>query len=378
MPGDTIHCPHGEACGACPNLDVGYQRQLGRKRNAVRQALLRRPGLKKAELTACLPSPRIAGYRNRAKLAIGISPRSGVRVGYFRAGTREIVDTPDCRVLQPELLETSRRLREFLVGAVRLPRELRHADLRCGSDPRRQHLTLVFRSRELPRFPLAALRRACPRISGISANLNAAGGPQVVRGPIRPLWGDREIWVDCAGLRLRVSPGAFFQVNLDLLPEIHGRIGAFLGGGESLADLYAGVGTHGFALRGRFERLFFVEGTRSAVADLKATARANRVRGVDVAGVAVERALDTLVARAPSAVVLNPSRAGADERVLQAIAATPARKIAYLSCEPKTLCRDLEILQRAGFETRSVQPLDMMPQTAQVEALALLVRSPAR
>ena len=372
---DLLDCPHGTECGACGLLDVSYAEQLRRKRDALGKELLRYEPLRNATLLDCLPSPATAGYRNRAKMAVGISRGGDVKVGYFRMGSREIVDAPDCRVLVSELLSTTRRLRVFLAGNREIPRELRHLDLRCGSDPRRQHMILVFRATVCPEFPVDALRRACPAIDGISVNLNPSSGPQVLRGAIKPIWGEREIWVECAGLRLRVSPGSFFQVNLALLPPIHERIAEFLGRGRVLADLYAGVGTHGLALRRNFQRVLFVEGVRSAVADLKDTIRRHSIPGAEVAAASVERAVGQLSRQAPDAVILNPSRAGAFESVLEAIAATPASRIAYLSCEPATLCRDLEMLQRRGFRTRSVQPIDMMPQTAQVEALALLERA---
>jgi len=354
---------------------MAYTDQLHRKRHAMRRALGEYHSLRETELLPTLPSPLVGSYRNRAKMAVGLSRHSGVSVGYFRAGTRQIIDAPDCRVLVPELLETTRRLRKFLVTTHKIPRELRHLDLRCGTDSKRQHLTLVFRSTECPSFPVDRLRRSCPAIDGISINLNPSSGPQVIRGAIRPTWGRREVWVDSSGLRLRVSPGAFFQVNLALLPAIHDLMGDFLQGGAVLADLYAGVGTHGLAFREKFQRVFFVEGTRSAVADLKATVRQHGLSGVEIAGNSVERSLGQLRDQRPNAVVLNPSRAGTEESVLQAIAATATERIAYLSCEPATLCRDLDWLRRKGFEVRSVQPIDMMPQTRQVEALALLRRA---
>jgi 23S rRNA (uracil1939-C5)-methyltransferase len=375
---EKLTCPHGEDCGACAHLGMPYPDQLRRKRQLMREALAEHRSLRETEVLPTLPSPSIGAYRNRAKMAVAISRDSTIRVGYFRAGTRQVVDAPDCRVLVPELLETTRRLRRFLATNRKIPRELRHLDLRCGTDPMRQHLTLVFRSTECPPFPLDRLRRSCTAIDGISINLNPGSGPQVIRGAIRPTWGRREIWVDCAGLRLRVSPGAFFQVNLELLPAIHRIMGEFLRGGDVLADLYAGVGTHGLALRERFRHVFFAEGTRSAVADLKATVRQHGVKSVEIAGTAVERSLQRIRDQRPEAVVLNPSRAGADASVLEAIASTPAERIAYLSCEPATLCRDLELLGRKGFKVRSVQPIDMMPQTGQVEAVALLQRDDAR
>jgi tRNA/tmRNA/rRNA uracil-C5-methylase (TrmA/RlmC/RlmD family) len=138
------------------------------------------------------------------------------------------------------------------------------------------------------------MRRACPAVDGISFNLNPSAGPQVIRGAIRHLWGAREVWIDHAGVRLRVSPGAFFQVNLALLPPIHHLMERHLGDGRLVADLYSGVGTHGLALRGSFSRVLFVEGSRSAVADLKATIRSHGLLGVEVIASAVERALRCL------------------------------------------------------------------------------------
>ncbi len=369
-----VSCPHASECGACAYLEREYADQLRQKREILRAALARYPRLRRAEVLPSLPSPLSAGYRNRAKMAVGFSRRGGVRLGYFRAGTREIVDAPDCRVVVPELLETSRRLRSLLAATPRFPRELRHIDLRCGSDRGRQHLTLVLRAGECPSLPLDALRSACPAVDGISVNLNPSAGPQVIRGAIRPLWGAREVWVDHAGLRLRVSPGAFFQVNLALLPAIDGLVERHLGRGRLVADLYSGVGTHGLALRRSFPRVLFVEGSRSAVADLKATVRTHGLPGVEVIASSVERALRRLTDPELDAVVLNPSRAGASESVLRAIADSRASRVAYLSCEPTTLGRDLELLQRGGFVLVSAQPIDMMPQTAQVEALALLRR----
>lgn len=353
-------------------LGLGYEEQLGRKRERLGREMAKFRGLRRARLLETLPSPVQAGYRNRARMAVGLSRHGGVRLGYFRTGTREIVDARECGVLVPELLATTRGIRELLRSARNIPRELRHLDLRCGSDPRRQHLTLVFRSSETPRFPLEALRRAAPAVDGISVNLNPGAGPQVIRGAIRHVWGQREIWVRYAGMKLRVSPGSFFQVNLPILPEIHGAMERSLDAGRLLVDLYAGVGTHGLALASRYRKVLFAEGTRAAVADLRSNARATGRKDVELLPTAVERSLHRLRERRPDAIVLNPSRAGATEPVLRMIGESGARQVAYLSCEPGTLCRDLDLLAGQGYETVSVQPVDMMPQTNQVEALALL------
>ena len=370
---DTIECPHGDACGACDLLGVRYASQLGRKRKALGETLKRYRTLAKAKLLSCLESPFAEEYRNRAKMAVGLSRDRSTKLGYFRSGTREIIDAPDCRVLIPEILETSRALRRFIASTHSIPRELRHIDIRCGTDSGRQHLILVLRANKLPRLPIDRICDACPHVDGISANLNPSTGPQVIKGRIWPIWGAREVYVEAADLALRVSPGAFFQINLPILPQIHSAMAEFLDG-DVLLDLYAGVGTHGLVLRRGFHRVVCIEGTRSAVADTKATIKRYRLKGVEVIAKPVERSLEPMLAAEADCVVMNPSRAGAKLKVLEALAASNARKIAYLSCDPKTLCRDLEALVKKGFRLVSAQPIDMMPQTRQVEALALLSR----
>ena len=372
-PSGVVTCPHGDACGACTYLGMGYSAQLLQKRRLLRTAFKGYDSLKEIEVEQCLESPEIAGYRNRAKMAVGISKYDPTSLGYFRPRSREIEDAPDCKVLQPEILATTQALRNWL-RQNRVPKVLRHVDVRCGSDPSRQHLTLVLRTREMPNLNLDSIRKACKHVNGISVNLNPSAGPQVIKGPIRHEWGSRDLFMDVEGLSLRLSAGSFFQVNTSILPSIHALMKEFFEGGESLADLYSGVGTHGFALQDRFRRVIGIEGVRGAVADAKATIQRFKLRHMKMVSKPVERSLDPLRESHADSVVMNPSRAGAKPEVLEALVASPVQKIAYLSCDPQTLARDADYLVEAGFKVVGARPIDMMPQTRQVEALVLLQR----
>jgi len=369
----VVDCPHGETCGACALLGEGYARQLERKRAVVAGALERYARLRDVVPLPCLASPRIAGYRNRAKLAVELPRSRAPRLGYFRAGSRSLVDAPECRVLVPEVLETAQALRQVLGSraAVKLP--LRFLDIRCGSDPREQHLTLVVGEADA-RVPIAAIRESCPHVRGISLNINRSASAQVLRGPISPAWGERHVHVDAGEVRLHVSAGSFFQVNLGMLALIHDRLRGFLGDCDVLADLYAGVGTHALALHAGFARVLAIEGVTSAVRDARTAVAAGHIGNAVLVASPVERALGRFTAENADAVVLNPSREGAMGEVLESVASSNARKVAYLSCEPDTLARDLDVLVACGLRLRVVEPLDMMPQTLQVEALALLER----
>jgi 23S rRNA (uracil1939-C5)-methyltransferase len=369
-----IDCPHRVECGACSLLQTPYRKQLEGKRRHLMDALETTLSYRPQQIPPTLPSPQVEGYRSRAKMAISSDRDRRSRLGYFQRRSREVVDAPDCGVLVPELLETTRDLRRFLNSSITIPYALRYIDLRCGTDPSGQHLTLVVRADKMPRLPIEAIADSCPHVVGIAVNLNPGGGSQVIKGRIEPVWGAREIFVESAELSLRVSPGSFFQVNLGLLGEIHARMAAFLGSGRLLVDLYAGVGTHGLALRKHFSHILCIEGVRSSVADARATIKAHRVDNVEILAGPIRRSLRRLQSEQPDAVILNPSRVGADSQTLDAIIASPTHRLAYLSCDPKTLGRDLDRLVHGGFKLVTVQAIDMMPQTRQVEALALLRR----
>jgi 23S rRNA (uracil-5-)-methyltransferase RumA len=370
----TVDCPHRIECGACSLLRQPYREQLEHKRRWLMEAFDKTVHQEPHQLLPTAPSPLVEGYRNRAKMTISTDRDGRSKLGYFQSRSREVVDAPHCGVIVAELLETTCCLRDLLNSSIRFPFELRHIDLRCGSDPSRQHLTLVIKAEKMPHLPISAVAEACPHVAGIAVNLNPRGGPQVIKGRVEPVAGVREVWVDSAGLSLRVSPGSFFQVNLGLLPEIHSRMAAFLGGGNLLLDLYAGVGTHGLAMRQQFRRVICVEGVRSSVADARATLKAGRVDNVEVLASPIHRSLRRLRSQRPDAVILNPSRAGADPAVLGMVVDSTARSLAYLSCDPVALVRDLAVLINGGFTLDTVQAVDMMPQTRQVESLALLRR----
>jgi 23S rRNA (uracil1939-C5)-methyltransferase len=370
----TVDCPHRVTCGACSFLLRPYGEQLERKRRRLAEVLNEKLRLTPRQVLGTLPSPQIEGYRNRAKMAISSNREHVSSLGYFQRRSREVVDAPHCEVLIPELLETTQQLRRLLNSRARFPFALRHIDLRCGSDPAQQHLTLVIKAEKLPKLPIDAIADACPHVVGIAVNLNPKGGPQVIKGPIEPVFGAREVFVESAGLSLRVSPGSFFQVNLGLLPEIHARMAEFLGSGNLLLDLYSGVGTHGLALREQFRRVLCVEGVRSSVADARASITAGRVDNVEIIASPIHRAIRRLRTEKPEAIILNPAAAGADPPALETIIDSTARSLAYLSCDPETLARDLAVLVKGGFKLVTVQAVDMMPQTNQVESLALLRR----
>jgi len=172
-----------------------------------------------------------------------------------------------------------------------------------------------------------------------------------------------------------LSPGVFFQVNAAQTEAIHRLLREFFGrDGGRLLDLYCGAGTHALSLSKRFDAVLGVEVAGDAIEDARYTARQRSLENVSFEAADVRQDPADWLARGWDAVVVNPPRGGCPPALRDAIADAKPRRLAYVSCNPVTLARDLHHLVRRGFVVRWVTPVDMMPCTDQVECVALVER----
>lgn len=303
--------------GLLPWGELPYAEQLERKRELVQQALARRGvAVPVAETRA---SPRQRGARARVKLQ---SQRG--QLGFFRPGTHELVCPPLHDLARPEVVAAAAGLQS------------RGGEVELRSDGERVvvHATAP-----------------CHGLPDVAINGRVVAGNPVLR-------------VDGA----RVSPGSFYQVNLEVNRALVAHVDAHLRslGAEAVLDLYGGVGNLSRAARQRGTPVTLVESNPAAAAD----ARHNLPGATVTTG-------DAGRFRAGSAVfdvaLLDPPRAGAPG-VLAAVATTRPRAIVYVSCDPVTLARDVATVL-GGYDVVEVVPFDMFPGTDHVEAVCVLARA---
>lgn len=371
-------CPAYGACGGCTLEHMAYARQLEWKKEHV-QAVLALAGVT-APVAACVPSPRPLGYRNKSKLVYAIDAAGSPVLGAYAPRTHRVVDLAGCRVAEPPLDDVAGALvKLFAAHGVRGYDErtgeglLRYAILRVN------HLgqvlvTLVTASDLFPdgEALARALVAARPEVVGVVQNINRSRGNALYGDEERTLAGDAALPDQVGSVELKLSSTAFFQVNREVAARIYADVtdAAALTGTERVVDAYAGVGGIALTLARGAAEVVGIEEHPRAVADAQASAQLNHaVRVRFVVGDAEEE-----LARlgAADVVVLNPPRRGCAHKVLRAAAALKPRLIAYVSCAPDTLARDLALLAKEGFVTRSVVPYDMLPQTPHVESLAIV------
>jgi 23S rRNA (uracil1939-C5)-methyltransferase len=368
-------------CGGCVLQHLAYEDQVAWKTARVRAVVM---AADRGELSVavddCVPSPRPLGYRNRSKLAYARGDDGAPVLGAYAPRSHRVVDlVGGCRIAEPPLDAVAADLRAILVGHAVEPYDertyagdLRYAVLRANSLGQ-VLATLVTARADWPAGRTIAhdLRARHPEVVGVIQNVNPSRGNVIYGDDETTLAGQATFEDTIGGVRLRLSSRSFFQANRDVAARAYRAIAdaVALTGAERVVDAYAGVGGIALTLAPGAREVIGIEEHAAAVHDAVAGAALNGIANATfVAGDAGERLAQIDGA---DVVVLNPPRKGCDPAVLGQVTRLGPRAIAYLSCNPETLARDVVQLQRAGFRARAVTPFDMLPHTPQIEALAI-------
>lgn len=356
----TPACAVADRCGGCDWLHLSYEAQLANKALLLEEALRRTAGLGDVPPIRVTASPRVIGYRQRVRLHID----DRGRVGFFQARSHSLIEVDHCPATRPEL---DRALAEFVAIAREHPRataEFEQAELSVAPSPPERALFLWPRERGAGwRAPEGFLGALAPAFA-VAVRGSSASFAQ--RFPLSDT------------VELEALPFAFVQVNREVNRALVNAVvtGALARGAARFLDLYAGAGNFSLMLAAAGLSGISVEAHPGAAASAeRSLGRYGYETRVSVVTGDVRRALPKLGKRAQGAdlAVLDPPRAGAAE-ILSALVVCAPRHVAYVSCDPVTLARDVRTLGELGYRLTSVEGFDMFPGTHHVEALAWLER----
>lgn len=346
-------------------MGTPYDEQLRRKSGRLAGALARFPHLGLPPLRPIVGSAWTEAYRHRLKLPV-FHGRDGVAVGLYDRDGHNVVDTPDCLVLADPLRAALPRL----VGWLRGHHEVHSIDLRASQATGALQLVLAVHG-DLTGGArgIRDLQRQLPTLRSVAVSRADPEGKRVMGSSPRLLAGDGEIEERIADAAYRLFPGAFFQVDPRQAAVLQNLVREGVGDAKSLLDLYAGVGAYALALAPGRNRVVAVEEVPQAADAARAVAPPN----VKVITSKVE---DWTPEGTFDAVIINPARRGSDPVSLARVAKL-APRLVYVSCGPETLARDLDVLAAHGMRVKSIQPIDLFPQTHEVETVVTLERGPA-
>ena len=371
-------CPIYSECGGCQLQHLSYNAQLKWKRRQVVDALKR---IGKIEVivkdTIGMSDPW--RYRNKMQFPVGRT-KSKIQIGCFAKSSHKVIDTDSCliqRQQNDEILQAVHKVVDkFKVSVYDEDRHrgvLRHVMGRVGLNE--TMLVLVTATEKLPneKTIIRALRNELSNITSIQQNIQTQHNNVILGRETKVLYGKRTIKDKIGKLEFNISARSFFQVNTVQAEKLYQTALNFadLKGHEVVIDAFCGTGTITLFLAKHAKFAYGIEIVSSAIADAKLNARLNNVRNAQFITGDATAILPKLGVK-PDVMVLDPPRAGCDEKFLLTIAKLKPSKVVYVSCNPATLARDLNILESNGFKTQIVQPVDMFPFTSHVEAVALV------
>ena len=316
-----------------------------------------------------------------------VAQRQGQIVsGVYQSALHRIVPVSDCLIEDKVADRIIVTIRKLLKSFKIRPYDedtgrgtLRHVLVRRGWRSGEILVVLVTAHGMLPgkRNFVRALLQQHPDITTVVQNINAGQTSLVLGAHSEVLYGPGYIREQLGDFTFRISPRAFYQIN-PVQTEVLYRTAleyAGLTGTETVVDAYCGTGTIGIFASRNAARVIGVENNRDAVRDAISNAKANRADNVRFYTADASDFLQGMAKAGEHAdvVILDPPRAGSDERFLSAVTTVAPERVVYVSCNPETLARDLGYLTRHGYRVERIQPVDMFPHTEHIETVCLLV-----
>ena len=381
-----VDCEVYRPCGGCQLRHIRYADELAAKQQMVEETFRRLGGLE-LPVRPILASPLENEYRNKVQFPVQAGPDGKAQIGFFAPRSHRLVPCDNCRLQPAELNAIARRCAALLdelgiscydeathTGLVR------HLYLRRGWHSGEVLLCIVVNGRRLPGWQKLC-RTLCaefPAIVSIVLNVNTMKTNVITGRECIPLVGDGFIRDTMCGVPVRLGPLSFYQVNTPAAEQLYraAREAAALQPGDTLLDLYCGMGTIGLSMAADCSALVGVEVVEEAVESARRNAAEmglhnTRFLCADAGQAASQLAREGLQ---PDVIVLDPPRKGCDEATLDAVAQMSPRQVVMISCNPATAARDTKLLAARGFVPRWVQPADLFPRTRHCEAIVLFDR----
>ncbi|WP_121664324.1 23S rRNA (uracil(1939)-C(5))-methyltransferase RlmD [Metabacillus litoralis] len=380
-------CPIYSQCGGCQLQHLSYEGQLDFKRKQVEQVLAR---IGKLDLNQVTVHPTLGmenpwNYRNKAQVPVG-EREGGLVAGFYQKRSHDIIDMERCLIQQAENDDVVQAVKTICEKhGIRAYNEekhkgwLRHIMVRYGLVTKEIMVVFVTRTADFPHKNevITEITNQLPQVKSVVQNINNKKTNVIFGDETNVLWGEEYIYDKIGDVKFAISARSFYQVNPEQTKVLYEKALEYaeLTGEESVIDAYCGIGTISLFLAQKAKRVFGVEIVPEAIEDAKRNAELNGISNAEFAVGEAEVVIPEWYKQGNQAnvIVVDPPRKGCDEALLKTILDMKPKKVVYVSCNPGTLARDLQVLELGGYKTVEVQPVDMFPHTTHVEVVSQMI-----
>lgn len=370
-----VSCRHFGTCGGCDFQDIPYPEQLKTKEALVKGLF---EGLGIEEIEDIIPSPETFHYRNKMEFAVSGSDE-GVRIG-LRQKKRfhRIIGLEECAIFFDGVAGVFTTFKSWMVKNNIEPYHLRrhtgavrYAAMRHSKRYNELMVTAVFNQRPHAVDELADALKKFPVIRSIYMCVNSGLADVSVAGQTELLYGEKHIRESINGIDYLIGPDSFFQTNPYCCDKLYGAVKNSVSGiGGDALDMCCGSGGITLQIADDFNRVTGVDISEKNIENAALNACINKKQNVEFICADAEKFA------APerfSVIVLDPPRAGLGKKAKKYVLGSGVEHVAYVSCNPANLAKDLAELKEA-YRVKRIIPVDMFPHTRHLEVIAILKR----
>lgn len=364
---------------------IKYEKQLVFKRNQVVN-LLKKAHLDDIEVGQTLASSEQKGYRNKAQVPVR-EVKGKLEIGFFRRHSHDLVPLTNFFTTDPEIDRVLVAVRDVLrrnqvpaYDEIHNKGEVRYLDVRRSKATGEIMVILVCLHNDFVQLPrVAAEISQIPGVTSIILNHNPKKTNVILGQKDYVVYGDDHITDQIGNLKFRISPKSFFQINSLQTPRLYNLAieKADLKPSDVVVDAYSGIGTIGVSVAKHVKAVRGMEVIADAVRDANNNAELNDISNAKYVTGKAEEIMPHWAKEGmkTDVVFVDPPRKGLTPEFIDATVKTGPKKVVYISCNPATMIRDLQLFKEQGYQFDRIDPVDMFPQTPHVEAVTILTKN---
>lgn len=377
-----MKCLIEKKCGSCKYINIDYNKQLEIKKEYCNELLKKHDlSMYKVEDIVGMPYP----YEYRNKIIIAFNQK--YEFGFYEEDSHKIVPYNRC-LLHEELSDQIikkiqsllKRYRVSIYDENRRKGLLRHVLIRRAIITNQTMVVLVCNENVFKGSKnfCNELVKSFPSIKTVVLNVNRRKTSIVLGNEEKVLYGKGFIVDELCGLKFKISPRSFYQINHEQCEKLYNKALSLLElkKNDTVIDAYCGIGTIGMIAAKSVKEVIGVELNKDAIKDANNNAKMNKINNIRFIN---DDASDFMVKLAKNkhnidCVIMDPPRSGSTKEFMDAIRILNPKKVVYISCDPSSQVRDIKYFAKLGYRGNVLYPFDMFPQTSHVETVCLLTR----
>ena len=380
-------CPAAEHCGGCLYQGIDYAEQYRQKDKAVRR-LLDKHDIVESVYLGMEPAICTGGYRNKMEYTFGDLEKGGeLELGmHFKGRFMSIITTDECQLVPDDFNTVVRATLDFCRARGYVPYHrkthlglLRNLVVRCGVRTNELLVNIVTSSE--PGFDEEGYRDMLlgldlsMEIVGIMRTFNDSVADAVIDESHKLLYGRDYYNEEILGLKFKVKAFAFFQTKIDAVERLYSDVLKVVPdvSGKTVYDLYCGTGTISQLMAGAAKDVYGIDIVEDSIIAARSNTELNGITNCHYICGDVKEKLDDIPVR-PDVIVVDPPRVGIHDKAVAMLSRYGIDEIVYVSCNPKTLCINLDSFRANGYEIRSIKAYDNFPMTKHVECVTMMTK----